>query len=330
MKLAATIAVYNEAANISRTLDALLVQSIPLDEIVIVDDGSTDHTGEIVKAYGAKHSSIKYIHQTNAGPAVARNRAWQAAGADICLFTDGDCVPAPDWAEKLTAPFAEVTVGATGGTYKTLNPESILARFIGLEIDWKYRNVTGNIEIHGSYNLAVRRSVLEETGGYPETYDWPSGEDWELTNNISENHQLIFVREAVVGHYHPEGFIAYMKNQQKRGRDRVLMYQNFPERISGDTYTPWYTKYQVLAAGASLPSLVFALPLFPFSFLVPILIHVFLLLTFLLPFPFYMKKNLPVAFYSLFIQYSRGIAWFLGLVNGFWKYGFRVGRNDSC
>ena len=64
-------------------------------------------------------------------------------------------------------------------------------------------------------------------------YPVPSGEDWDLTYRISENHRIVFVPEAIVGHYHPDKFIPYMKNQERRGFDRVKIYKDFPGKKEG-------------------------------------------------------------------------------------------------
>src|ERR1700754_2141020 len=97
--IAVTVAVYNEQALIEPLLAALLAQTRVPDEIIVVDDGSTDTTADKIQRYAAREPRIRYLHQLNAGPASARNRAWRAAHSDICLFTDGDCVPERDWIE---------------------------------------------------------------------------------------------------------------------------------------------------------------------------------------------------------------------------------------
>lgn len=321
MKVAVTIAVYNEERNSRALIESLLRQSRQPDEIVIVDDGSRDGTARIIRGYAEKYPLIKYIHQQNRGPAAARNMAWRNADVDICVFTDGDCVPEPDWLEKLLVPFADPGIGATAGTYKTLNVHSVLARFIGWEIAWKYRNVRGTVDAHGSYNLAVRKGILEAIGGFDETYPFPSGEDWDMTYKISASSKLLFIPGAIVGHYHPENFMGYMKNQIRRGIDRMKVYKDHPERRKGDVYTPFYIKYQVLAAGGVIPLLPLFYPIFKGSFLVPSSLLLFQVLTSLLPFTFFLKHDPPVAFCSITIQLCRNLAWFIGLVKGLVKFG---------
>lgn len=322
MRVAVTSAVFNEEKNIRAFLDALLAQTRRPDEIIIVDDGSTDSTASILEEYAAAHSEIRCLQQENKGPAAARNYAWKTASADICVFTDGDCVPEPDWIEKLTAPFSDSSVGAAAGTYKTLNPENLLARFIGMEIDWRYRNVAGDVDAHGSYNLAVRREILKQTGGFREDYPKPSGEDFDLTYKISRITKIRFIREAVVGHYHPDDFIWYLKNQARRAYDRIKVYGDHPDKQTSDTYTGSLPKYQIAAAGMCL----FSFCLIPFSRGASGGFAFFVLILLLLSsagIPYYANRDSAVTVLSPFVGFARSFAWLAGAAAGIIR--FRLG-----
>lgn len=319
MKVAVTVGVYNEEHHIMELLDALLGQTRLPEEIIFVDDGSRDKTCEIIKSYSIKNPTIRYIYQENAGPAAARNKAWKNSTSDICIFTDGDCVPSPDWIERLLVPFSNPAVGATAGTYRTMNDKFLLARFIGLEIAWRHSSYKETIDVHGTYNLAVRKTVLEEVGGLDESYPKASGEDWDMTYKISRKYKIIFVSEAIVGHYHPDDLWWYTKNQVRRGFDRVKVYNDHPGLKKGDVYTPWYIKYQVLAAGVFLLSLIFILPFFRFSYLLPAMILLFLVATTLPSTAYFIKRDRKVALYSIPIQIARNFAWAWGLAKGILK-----------
>lgn len=326
MRVAVTIGLYNEARYAEGLIRALLAQTRIIDEIIFVDDGSTDRTGAVIQKHIPQHSQIQYLFQSNQGPAVARNKAWRLATADICVLTDGDCIPEPDWIESLTKEFVSDDVGAVAGTYKTLNPEHLLARFVGWEIAWRYRNVRGSVDVHGSYNLAVRRKVLQEVGGFREDYPLPSGEDWDLTYRISRSYRIIFTPRAVVGHYHPERFWGYMKNQVRRGYDRIKVYRDHPGKMKSDTYTGWIVKYQVLAAGVFFPSLCFLYPVFPASWILPGALLSFLFLSSVISFGYFLEKDPSVAFYSIGVQFCRYFAWFMGALWGVWDFWVRKKR----
>lgn len=326
MKIAIVTGIYNEERHIRELIDAILQQTVKPDEFILVDDGSKDRTAEIVKKYAEQNPFIKYFYQKNAGPASARNRAWKNSTSEICIFTDGDCVPNSDWIEKLIEPFSDENVGAVAGTYRTVNTQSILARFIGLEIEWKHSRYGKTIDVHGTYNLAVRKSVLEEIGGLDESYPVPSGEDWDMTYKISQKYKIAFVPDAIVGHYHPEKFWPYMKNQVRRGLDRMKVCKDHPNLIiKGDSYTPWFIKYQVLFSGFFPISLLFFFPIFKFSYILPLAVILFLFVTSLSPFVYFFKKDKSVAFYSIPIQISRNFAWTWGMIKIIKNFAWTLG-----
>src|ERR1051326_9104660 len=85
--ITAIIAVYNGAELIQRSIDSVLAQTRPADELIVVDDGSTDRTGEIVQSYGSR---VRYIRQNNSGVSTARNRAAKEAKSEWIAFLDHD------------------------------------------------------------------------------------------------------------------------------------------------------------------------------------------------------------------------------------------------
>ncbi len=85
--ISVVIPAYNAGRFIRRTIDSILAQTYAADEIIVVDDGSTDDTGEVVKSYGPK---INYIYQKNAGDGPARNTGIKAAKNNWIAFLDHD------------------------------------------------------------------------------------------------------------------------------------------------------------------------------------------------------------------------------------------------
>ncbi len=97
---------YNSAAFLPRCLGSLFAQSYPMEryEIILVDDGSTDETGECARQLGERWAgALRVISKANGGPASARNAGIRAATGDLVAFTDSDCIADPDWVERLVA-----------------------------------------------------------------------------------------------------------------------------------------------------------------------------------------------------------------------------------
>jgi glycosyltransferase involved in cell wall biosynthesis len=81
------IPAYNVAPYLAEAINSVLRQTRPADEIIVVNDGSTDDTGRVARSFGNK---IQYIEQPNGGPAAARNRGVDAARGELIAFLDGD------------------------------------------------------------------------------------------------------------------------------------------------------------------------------------------------------------------------------------------------
>ena len=90
MKISVIVPAYNSENFISETLDCLLSQSLRDIQIVVVDDGSTDGTGKIIKDYAEKHPCILPVYQENAGVSAARNKGIDCAEGEYILFLDSD------------------------------------------------------------------------------------------------------------------------------------------------------------------------------------------------------------------------------------------------
>lgn len=94
--LSAVIPTYNRARFLPIALKSIFQQTQPVDEIIVVDDGSTDDTAQLLGSYG---DSIRWIRQENAGPGAARNRGMQEARCDYIAFLDSDDI----WCAEKTA-----------------------------------------------------------------------------------------------------------------------------------------------------------------------------------------------------------------------------------
>jgi len=229
---------YNASATIGQELEALSQQNCfqPF-EVIVVDDGSSDNTAEIVRSF----ASVKYVRQDNAGPASARNHGARLARGEFLAFTDSDCIPHKDWISQLMAGFSHPQVGVVAGSYGIANPESWLARGIHTEILWRHSHLMPDFSnSFGSYNFCVKKNVFEAVGGFNSWYRFASGEDNDISYKIrGAGWRIYFQRKALVDHYHPSLVVKYLKEQFRHGFWRVKMYRDHPRMMRGDGYTYW-------------------------------------------------------------------------------------------
>ncbi|HJX54701.1 MAG TPA: glycosyltransferase family A protein [Polyangia bacterium] len=105
----------DRAEIIGRLFEALTRQSLAPDEVVVVDNNSRASYAAIFDAYRARLPLRTFV-ETSAGIPAARNRGIREARNDIVVFVDDDCVPVPEWLERITEPFyRDPHIGAVGG-----------------------------------------------------------------------------------------------------------------------------------------------------------------------------------------------------------------------
>lgn len=232
MLVSIIIPAYNAAATLARCLEACLAQTHAKTEIIVVDDGSTDDTSRIAQEF-----PVHCVRQENRGPAAARNRGAAEAKGAVLAYTDADCVPDPQWIERLLEGFEE-TVGAVGGTYAIANPDSLLAQMVHEEIAQRHRRLRNEVDFLGSFNVAYLKDAFEQTGGFDETFTAASAEDNDLAYRLQDaGYRLRFTASARVAHFHPTRLMPYLHTQMNHGRWRVKLYIKHPARArQGDQY----------------------------------------------------------------------------------------------
>lgn len=101
MKISIIVPVYNVEDYLERCLNSLVNQILPAYEIILIDDGSTDRSGEVADAWAEIHDNIRVIHRENQGVSAARNLGIEEAEGDYILFVDSDDIIAGHMLERM-------------------------------------------------------------------------------------------------------------------------------------------------------------------------------------------------------------------------------------
>jgi GT2 family glycosyltransferase len=253
------IAARNAASTLERCLVALAEQTVTAGEVIVVDDGSSDETAEIAGRMGAE-----VIAQDHAGAGAARNLGARAASGDLLLFTDADCVPVPEWVERLVQTLDRNGIAAARGITTSEQPEPA-ARFAQLEYDEKYRQLArhDSVELVATYSAAYRRDMFWRFGGFDEGFAGATSEDQELSFRLADaGLKIAFVPSAAVHHHHHTSLRAYMRRKFWIGYAKARIGRSHPDKLIQDTYTPLGLKLQVGFAGMFMLGLALA-PLRP-------------------------------------------------------------------
>ena len=193
MSCTAIIPAYNAEGFIRAAIDSILAQTRPVDEIIVVDDGSKDNTRAVVESYGER---VTFVQQANGGPSVARNNAAQRAKSSLIAFLDADDEWEPRKLELQTEAFEK-------------HPDAVLSytALLMLEPDgreWVQPAVAaeslakklrfGNPSILPSCVMMPRQALLD-SGGF--VTNLRGSEDWDLWLRLQKRGPFLAVNEPL-------------------------------------------------------------------------------------------------------------------------------------
>lgn len=207
--ICAIIPTYNRAGYIRETIDSILNQTRPVQEIIVVNDGSTDDTVAVVEAYGTR---VRLISKENGGKASALNRALAVTRADYIWICDDDDIADPHAMEHLAGALdADPAAGMAYGRYDIF--EDIDGRRVIHKSTYWARPEEPNDRINflegmftNQFAMLVRRCIYEKTGPFRE--DMIRSQDFEMTTRIVRHTKTVCI---------PHTIFYYREHQGVRG-----------------------------------------------------------------------------------------------------------------
>jgi glycosyltransferase involved in cell wall biosynthesis len=235
-KVSVVVAAYNGGAPLNDCLCWLSRLNYSNYEVIVVNDGSTDQTAEIIRQHGARG-----IHVPNGGLSRARNLGIEAASGDIIAFTDSDAHPDQDWLYYLVCALEEQQAAAVGGPNIAPNGDGFVAACVDcspgnpthvLLDDEKAEHIPG-------CNMAYWKGPLLQIGMFDATHR-SAGDDvdvcWKL---LVRGHTIAFSPSAIV-HHHRRGTVrAYLRQQQGYGFAEAHLQRRYPGRYNYFGHQVW-------------------------------------------------------------------------------------------
>lgn len=217
MFVSVLIAAFNEARVIEDSVRGVL-RSEQVDlEVIVIDDGSTDGTSEIVERAFARDERVRLVRVANGGKARALNHGLQLARGEIVIALDADTQFEPQTVARLARWFADASVGAVSGNAKVGNRINLVTRWQAVEyvtaqnLERRALGQFGAITVVPGAVGAWRRSAILSAGGYPtETL----AEDQDLTIAIQRvGWRVAYDMEAVAWTEAPQSFRSLAKQR---------------------------------------------------------------------------------------------------------------------
>jgi len=223
-KISIVVSCYNKNDTIRDCVASLLRQNLGGFETIVVDDGSTDGSLQVVEALGT-HDGLKILRGEHRGISATKNKGVAASNGDILLFIDGDCVLENGSLAELARSFNGGVIDCIGGEVRATNPHSLIAKAVELmqneaERKWPF-----------GANVAYARRALERAGLFEERMI--TGEDAELYLRATKlGFKSMINRKVVARTKNPDNLVYFFRQRLKWGRGFCQLTERHPEAFT--------------------------------------------------------------------------------------------------
>lgn len=190
---------YNYGRFLREAIESVLAQTYPCREIIVVDDGSTDNSLEILAAY--EKDKVKVIRQKNCGVGAARNAGVKASSGDLVAFLDADDIWLPEKLEKQVSIFqSDPEIGLVSCGMQEFDMQGNIINYQKSQVGWLSASVVAfetELIVSGSA-VIIRRNVFNKISGFDEREELHPSEDLEFFFRVSRICKIGFAQDVLV------------------------------------------------------------------------------------------------------------------------------------
>lgn len=225
---------FNRSDTVRQALESLIKQKFPIEnyEIIVINDGSTDNTEEIVNSIiGTCPCKIKYFKQSNMGPAAARNVGVLNSEGKYVIFTGDDCIADRSLLEehmKYHNKNENIAVLGNTITHPDLPKTNFMKYLENTDKQFAYHliNEYKSIPFYFFYtsNISIERKKIIDVGLFNEVFKYAAWEDIDLGKRLQEKLKvrIVFNEKAITYHYHSIKLLRYLRREYIRGQEEIL------------------------------------------------------------------------------------------------------------
>lgn len=248
---------YNRSALIVRALDSVRTQVVPPSRIIVVDDGSTDGTPDVVRRWAKEHDfpTTVDVLEKNGGPAAARNRGMELAKTEYIAFLDSDDEHLPQTLQRLVSPliaypdavlsFSDATIVTPTGT----EPHGLFSPRVNMDTDAKRLATTEPIhELKNPQSTLLRASIIPTSatcfrriaalsaGLMPS--EFRSGEDWLFWLRLAHQGRFVFQLDDLALHHRHDANLTHDRAAEFVTREKLRGFQALAGNTIGVALSP--------------------------------------------------------------------------------------------
>jgi glycosyltransferase involved in cell wall biosynthesis len=235
-RISVVVCTYNGSRTLRECLSKLRDLDYPDYEVIVVNDGSSDHCAEIAEEF-----PVRLITTSNRGLSAARNTGYQAASGEIVAYIDDDAYPDIYWLRYLAISFSRTSHAAIGGPNVGPAGDGFIAECV--------LNAPGGPvhvmldDTHAEHipgcNMAFRKEALEALGGFDPQFR-VAGDDVDICWQIQERGWSIgFSPAALVWHHRRNSVRTYWRQQFGYGKSEALLERKWPEKYNCLGHAKW-------------------------------------------------------------------------------------------